>query len=171
MTSIKPPTVAECREWIVTDADEDVVMLRHFHEDVDVMVCWDAGAFAWSCSEHGVLAVPNRPTQAVQTCVHIQAGLKSFPRNVAARLGADLITQRKGRAGIVRAADPEDKAIGEARAAIARAEATAHSGRHSERDERHRRATSEVAVRQMTDADRARLAERRAAKKRTYEIG
>lgn len=165
------PIAREINRWIAQEVDGDTLLVRDWITGEEVLLSWDDEAPGWTCSTCGLFNVHGRATQPVVTCAHVMGGLQRLSPVDASQIGSRLIKHRKGKTADQKASEPDPKAIEAARAAIARAEARASVGRHTDRDAAHQRVTSEVVVRAMSEEDRARLAARRAAKKKTFAYG
>lgn len=162
------PIAREINRWVAQEVDGDTLLVRDWITGEEVLFSWDDDGPGWVCSTCGLFNADGRATQPVVTCAHVMGGLQGLPVAEACQVGSRLIKHRKGKTAEAKAIEPDPKAIEAARAAIARAEAKAHQGRHADRDNKHRQVTSEVVVRQMSDEDRAKLAERRAKKARAF---
>lgn len=162
----KSPTNREMSRWVAAEIDGTTVAVRDWVTGDEALLDWNDEASAWECSECGLQAA--RPSQAIVTCIHVTSGLRPLPAETAVQIGCDLVKRRRGKTVADNAATPDVKAIEEARTAIARAEAKAVVGKHADRDAEHERITSVVTTRVMTDADRAKLEERRRKKSRAF---
>jgi hypothetical protein len=167
-TGAKVPVAREINRWVAQEVDGDTLLVRDWVTGEEVLLSWDDEAPGWTCSTCGLFNVDGRATQPVVTCVHVMGGLRGLPVDEACQIGGRLLKHRKGKTAQDKAVEPDSKAIEAARAAIARAEARASVGKHDDRDAAHQQVTSVVTTRVMTDEDRARIAERRAKKKRTF---
>lgn len=124
----------------------------------EALVEFDASRAAWVCSE-----CPKGK------CDHIDAATKRLPladvRRVAAVVAprkAGTLSSKAGGAAEGQAANDKARAVALAKSAIERAEQV------ELHDRKHEAIVGEVTVRQMSDEERARLAERRAMKARAF---
>lgn len=153
---------SEVARWRAVASDGTTSIVERLGRPM-VMITWDDEHSSWECSEHGLFA-----TKSLVTCMHIQAACRDMAPEVATWLATALSRPRTGKTAPEKATEgPNEEAIAQARAAITRAEAKALARRNAARDAEHQRLTSQVTTRQISDADRDRLAERREAKRRT----
>ena len=156
----KLPPVPALRETFGVVERHGLLVLVRSWRGSEALVEFDKSQAAWVCSECGANA----------RCTHIETATRHMPlemvREVAAvvapRKGSASLSAKAGGAAEGQAANDKASAVAMAKSAIERAERVA---RH---DEQHQRVVGEVTTRQMTDEERARLAERRAAKARTF---
>lgn len=125
----------------------------------EVLVGFDKSQKVWVCSDCGVGA----------RCDHIEAATRGLSLEDVREVAAVVAPRKAGTlsAGAGGAAEGQranDKALA---AALAKT-AMERAGRLSERDRKHEAIVGEVTARQMTDEERARLAERRAKKARAF---
>lgn len=164
-TKKEAPPAPLRRYWSVAERDDDVFVVRSMGAD-DVLVHWEA-ADGWIC---GACGPQTQDGAAQEVCEHTRAATQALPVGLAARLAARLAPSTRnapvsGSASVIeRSNSPETKPT-TARTAERRAARQAEL----ERDAAERRQiTSAVAVRQMADEDRQKLAARRAARRRRF---
>ncbi|MBZ5737508.1 hypothetical protein [Nocardioides mangrovi] len=142
----------------VAERDGMLAVVRSMRGD-ESLVEFDVRRRRWVCSGHGA-----------RVCDCVSAATLNLPLAVALRVAAVIAPKRKGGALSAKSGGAKD---GESANQRALAEALARSAseraeRVSVHDSQHEQATAAITTRQMTDADRTRLAERRAAKRRSY---
>lgn len=153
------------RHWSVAERDDDVFVVRSTGAD-DVLVHWEA-ADGWIC---GACGPQTQDGAAQEVCEHASAATQALSVGLAARLAARLAPPTRnasvsGGTTVIERSTNQDPKPTSARAAERRASRQAEL----ERDVADRRKiTSAIAVRQMTDEDRQKLAARRAARRRRF---
>lgn len=135
-----------------------LVLLSSMTQD-DVLIEFDKKRKAWVCSECG-------PGE----CAHVGIATKAMPLEDAFEVAA-VVAPRQGKAkSAISAAEGQkanDRALAEALVKTAQKRAR----EAAQYDEQHQRVTAAVTTRRMTKADRARLEERRATKRKPYAWG
>lgn len=150
-TKQSPPKI---RRW-VAERDGMLAVVRSMRGD-ESLVEFDVGRKRWVCSAHGA-----------RVCDCVSAAIRELPVAVALRVAALIAAKRKGGSLSAKSGGAKDGESANQRA-LANALATSASERAervSVHDRQHEQATAAVTTRQMTDEDRTRLAERRAAKR------
>jgi hypothetical protein len=154
--------VQQASRWFVEDRDGGTFLVTN-HLDDPLLVEWDEVAGGWTCSSCGTFIASH--SAAKVTCAHVMAAGRRLPLTVA--LGMIPQVANKGRQTsaaegskpLGRRAELRGIAASLSAGSVKRAEVA------RKHDERHAAVTSEVTVRQATDEDRARLAERRRRKR------
>jgi len=144
----------EAARWSVVEHDGPVIVVRG-PGGGEVVVAFEGDR--WNCSECG-----SQSGNVTMKCAHIVAAARSMPLALALEIASKVSKPLSG--GALNTA--AKRAAVAATAAILAAGADKRAARVAEHDAAYRSHVSSVTVRQMTDADRAKLEARRAAKYR-----
>lgn len=146
---------AESARWHAVERTGWVWLVRSIGEEVVVEFDDDA----WHCSDHGAFPLSGRKS-GVNTCEHVMAATRHMPLDVALEIVAVIAPPKPAKNPSPKGAKTDDESAGGIPGAVARAE------RNAIHDDQFGPTVGEVTVRQMTDADRQKLAEARARKRK-----
>lgn len=156
--AVASPVARRNRSLGVVERHGLMALVRSLFGD-EALVEFDKACKSWVCSECG----PNAK------CGHIDVATRDLSleavrevASVVAPRKAGTLSSKAGGAAEGQTANDKARVVALAKTSIERAE------RVAQHDRKHEQIVGEVTVRQMTDEERARLAERRAKKSRAF---